>query len=156
MTNRWRVRFLSLGVAVAFGLSGSLAFAQGARHGQLSHVQGEVSVLFQEGDWQKGEVGMVLSEGDEIRTEEGATAQILLDQGETGRLELREKSLFRIHTMTQDLRTGEKTTLLDLAIGKVLVHAGKLKGDSKFEIRTPTSTTGVRGTVFEVSVEEAS
>jgi hypothetical protein len=50
--------------------------------------------------------------------------------------------------------TGDKTTLLDLAIGKVLVQTQKLQGDSKFEVRTPTALTGVRGTIFEVTVKE--
>ncbi|MBN1688101.1 MAG: FecR domain-containing protein, partial [Candidatus Omnitrophica bacterium] len=71
------------------------------------------------------------------------------------KIELKPKSRLKMTTLEMDAITGEKITLLDLAIGKVLVHASKLQGESKFEVRTPTSTTGVRGTVFEVSVEEA-
>jgi len=29
-----------------------------------------------------------------------------------------------------------------------------LKGSGKFEVKTPTALTGVRGTVFEVTVKE--
>ena len=47
-----------------------------------------------------------------------------------------------------------QTTLLDLAIGKILISAEKLDTpDSKFEVKTPTSVVGVRGTAFSVEVE---
>ena len=65
-------------------------------------------------------------------------------------------SLFRINTAETDPKTGNKMTLLDLAVGKVLVHAAKLKGGSRFEVRTPTAISGVRGTVFEVEVKPRS
>ena len=98
---------------------------------------------------------MLLHEKDEIKTFDKSSVLILLDQGgETGKLELKEKSHLRLNTLKLDAQSGEKVTLLDLAIGKVLVYAEKLRGDSKFEVKTPTATTGVRGTVFEVSVEE--
>ena len=56
--------------------------------------------------------------------------------------------------METESKTGDKTTLLDLALGKVLVHVEKLQGKSKFEVRTPTALTGVRGTTFTVEVRE--
>jgi len=62
-------------------------------------------------------------------------------------------SRMRLNTLELNQETGEKTTVLDLAIGKVLIHAEKLKGDSVFNVRTPNSTTGVRGTTFTVSAE---
>ena len=54
----------------------------------------------------------------------------------------------------RDLNKGTSQTLLDLAVGKILIRVDKLhkKGD-KFEIKTPTSIVGVRGTVFGVEVE---
>ena len=45
-------------------------------------------------------------------------------------------------------------TLLDLAMGEVLIKAQKVHGEnSKFEVKTPTSIVGVRGTTFNVKVE---
>jgi hypothetical protein len=36
----------------------------------------------------------------------------------------------------------------------LITHVEKLKGNSKFEVKSPTVITGVRGTVFEVVVKE--
>lgn len=139
---------------VAFMLCSGAALGEEVRHAQILDLQGDVSVKLQGGEWQTAELGMMLQEKDEVRTAKGGFAEIVLDGGEVARLELKEGSLFRIDTMDMEPASGEKVTLLDLAIGRVLVHAEKLHGDSKFEVRTPTSTTGVRGTEFEVSVRE--
>lgn len=142
-------------LALVINLSLGQAFAQDLRHALVSELKGDVQVRVKGNGWQRAEVGMTLYEKDEIRTSKGAFAEILLDQGaSTGKVEMKEKSHLKLNTLGLDHATGEKTTLLHLAIGKVLVHAEKLKGKSKFEVKTPTSTTGVRGTIFEVSVEE--
>ncbi len=122
----------------------------------IAELKGPVQVKIRElKDWRDAHPGDVLHEMDEIRTAAGGFALLLLDKdGETGKMELKEKSHLKLSTMKIDSTSLDKTTYLDLAIGKVLVHAQKLKADSKFEVRTPTGTAGVRGTVFEVSVEE--
>jgi hypothetical protein len=97
---------------------------------------------------------MVILPGDEVKTASTASVKVILDGGKVGLVEIMEGSLFRINKAETNPETGDKTTLLDLAIGKVLVHAGKLQGNSKIEVRTPTALTGVRGTVFEVAVKE--
>jgi hypothetical protein len=79
-----------------------------------------------------------------------------MDGGATGRIEIKEGSLFRIQKAVTDATTGDKSTILELAIGKILVKVESIKGNGKFEVRTPTALTGVRGTVFEVSVREKS
>ena len=138
-----------------FLLFSGIALSQPLREAIVSKINGDVNVRIGEGDWEAARAGVVLHERDEIRTAPGSSAEILLDKGaSTGKLELKEKSFLKFDTMKWDAQTGDKATLLDLAIGKVLVHAEKLTGDSNFKVRTPTSTTGVRGTVFEVAVEE--
>ena len=125
------------------------------RQATLSKVKGEVTVRMKGGEWKDAVKGMVLNEKDEIKTAPGGFAELALDErGKTGKVELKENSHLRINTLSLDSKTGDKVTLLDLAIGKVLIRAQKLKGNSKFEVKTPTSTSGVRGTVFEVNVEE--
>jgi len=81
---------------------------------------------------------------------------LVLDEGKTGTVEIREGSLFRINRSEIDPKTGDKTTLLDLAVGKLLAQVEKLQGDSRFEVRTPQALTGVRGTTFEVEVKPKS
>ena len=65
-----------------------------------------------------------------------------------------ENSQLMLRELKKDKRTGTENTLLDLAVGKILVKAQKLRDpDSKFEVKTPTSVVGVRGTNFSVQVE---
>lgn len=136
-------------VAFLFLFLGALQ-AQEIRQATLSNIQGEVLVRQGTGDWKPATDGMKLSIQDEVKTAQGSTAQVVLDNGE---VTIKERSLFKIDAMDVDPQSGDKTTYLDLALGRIMVHAQKLEGNSKFEVRTPTSTTGVRGTMFEVSAE---
>lgn len=149
-----RVQTIGL-IAFAFLFLGALVTTAEAREAAISEINGDVMVRQGQGAWEPAQIGTVLHMNDEIKTADNGSATILLDQGAVGDVEVAPGSLFKLDVMDMDQATGEKYTLLNLAIGKVLVHAEKLQGDSKFEVRTPTSTTGVRGTMFEVSVEQA-
>jgi len=125
------------------------------RYAILKTIEGQVEIRQKNSDWQKATVGMILHETDEMRTGKSSYAELLIDnQGAAGRLEIQEVTRLGLNTLALNEKTNEKTTLLDVAIGRVMIHVEKLKGDSKFEVRTPTSTMGVRGTVFEVVVED--
>jgi hypothetical protein len=97
---------------------------------------------------------MVILPGDQVRTASQSSVEVLLDGGKVGVVEIKGGSLFRVSKAETDPVMGDKTTLLDLAVGKVMVHVEKLKGNSRFEVKTPTALTGVRGTTFEVTVKE--
>ena len=142
-------------VALALLLLPGKAGAEDVRKAILSEVRGGVEVRIKDGAWQPAKVGMVLHELDELRTAKGAYAQTLLDdKGKTGKLEVKENSHLRFHTMTWDATSGDKNTMVDVALGKVKVYAEKLRGKSKFEVNTPTAVLGIRGTIFEVKVWE--
>ena len=126
---------------------------KGLRYGTLKNPGKDVFVKGRDGEWIPAQDGMVVLPGDEIKTAEGNTVDLVLDEGKTGELRINGGTMMRINKMTEDPETKEKTTLLDLALGRMLVKAEPLKGNSKFEVRTPTALTGVRGTIFEVSVE---
>ena len=130
-------------------------FAGVGRTAEISNTDG--AVWYRKGgttEWKGAEKGMVLMETDEIKTGANAKAVIILDAaGETGKLDLTANSQLRLETMKKNPATMDKTTVLDLAVGKVLVKAEKIKGNSTFQVKTPTSICGVRGTLFEVSVE---
>ena len=150
MKNKWVLGTILLVAVLGVG---RLILAQPARQAVISEIRGGVEIRIREADWKPAEVGVVLHEQDEIRTAKGGFAEILLDENASaGKLELKGDSHLKLSSLAWDPISGEKTTLLDLAIGKVLVHAEKLQGNSQFKVRTATSTTGVRGTVFEVSV----
>ena len=140
-------------VALLIIFLGSTAYASELRQATLSNVRGDVFIRQGDQDWQPAKTGTILHKSDAIKTSDGGYAEVLLDNGKVGSVQIHQKSQFKLGTLDLDEATGEKHTLLDLAIGRVMVHAEKLQGNSTFEVRTPTSTTGVRGTMFEVSVE---
>ena len=103
--------------------------------------------------WAKVQEGMVVTQTAEIKTGKGANAKISIDENaQTAKLEVKESSLLRPTLLQTDPKTGEKITLIDVAVGEVLVMVEKLKGDSQFVVRTPSTTTAVRGTIFDVIV----
>lgn len=116
-------------------------------------IEGKVMVRRAEDRWVPADKKMVLREKDEIITGEDGYAKILLDGGQTGEVEIRKNSYLRLDTLKISPVTGEKITLLDLALGSVLIQVQRLESTSKFEVKTPTAIAGVRGTLFEVNVE---
>ena len=132
----------------------SVSFAVDIRSAIITKVDGEVGVRIDNSDWKPATAGTVLHANDEIRTGTKSTAKILLDKdGVSGQLDLDPQSRLRLGTLEGDLNAGTQATILDLAIGNVLVHAAKQTENSRFLVRTPNSTTGVRGTTFSVSAE---
>ncbi len=104
-------------------------------------------------DWMSLEKGMVLEEGDSIKTAEASEAKIeIMGERKTAELTIRESSRFKLKTMKHDTESDAERTLLDMESGNVLVKAEKLIGESTFEVKTPTSIVGIRGTMFEVNI----
>ena len=104
-------------------------------------------------DWAKLEIGMVLSEGDAVKT--APKSEVVMDlkgANKTAQITVRQSSKFVFKTFQHDSASQVDTTLLDISLGAVLVKAEKLVGSSKFEVKTPTSIVGIRGTTFEVQV----
>ena len=105
--------------------------------------------------WNPAQKDMVLKEGDTIKT--GSKSWVLLNvdgKGQTASVEIKENSQMLLSELLVDQEAGTSSTLLDLAMGEVLIKAQKVHGEkSRFEVKTPTSIVGVRGTVFNVKVE---
>ncbi len=123
------------------------------RYGTLKNPGKDVFVKCAGGEWQAAKDGMVIMPGDVVKTASSGSVEVMLDGGKVGRVDVKAGSLFRINKAGTNPATGDKTTLLELAVGKLIAHVEKLQGNSKFEVRTPTALTGVRGTVFEVTVK---
>jgi hypothetical protein len=98
---------------------------------------------------------MVLNQDDMIRTGSGSLAILNLDgMAETAVVEVKESSQMRLAELLEDRTEKYQTTLLDLALGEILIRAKKLHSEkSRFEVKTPTSIVAVRGTTFSVSVK---
>ncbi len=104
-----------------------------------------------EGDWAPAAKDAALSESDIVRTGDASTCDLLFKGMSDTTVQLRPNSVLELSTVSEE-KTGDDTEL-DLTIGSVLVKAEKLKGDSAFQVRTPNSIVGIRGTEFEVNVD---
>lgn len=121
----------------------------------VKETKGTVEVKTPKAKWIPAQVGMQLNQGDILRTQKGSTALINLDgKGQTATVEIKENSQLRLVELLVDKEQDTQATLLDLALGAVLIKAQKLHAEkSRFEVKTPTSIIGVRGTTFSVTVE---
>jgi len=129
------------------------AFASAEKYnGKVLDFQGSVDVKIGKADWTAAKKGDALSEGDMVRTKENSWATVELENA--GTVEVKQNSQLKLAELSADKTAGTQKTLLDLALGEVLIKAQKLNSEkSKFEVKTPTSIVGVRGTTFSVAVE---
>lgn len=134
----------------------SFAVAQQAnRIATVLEVKGRVEVRSPKAAWMPAKQGMVLNPKDIIRTGKKSLAVLNLDgAGQTATVELKERSQLQLTELLENKQEMAQTTLLDLALGEILIKAKKLHSKkSRFEVKTPTSVVGVRGTTFSVAVE---
>jgi hypothetical protein len=88
--------------------------------------------------------------GDELRTGSGATVMLELPDGSY--MVVSENSTLTI----QDFWNGDLKSLVDVMIGKVRFYIQRLGGrPNPYRVTTPTALIAVRGTIFEVTVDEA-
>lgn len=139
---------LVLGIAVA-------GYALEKRNAKITSLNGPTEVKrVGQAAWSPASNGMVLGEGDALKTAAGSWVLVNIDNGKIAMVELKGGSQMSIAELAGDPNSGTSKTLLDLAIGEVLIKAQKVHGEnSRFEVKTPTSIVGVRGTTFNVKVE---
>ena len=139
---------------VIMGVSTLSFSAATKRTATITKVEGKVDFKgISDTAWTRATVGTVLTEGHTIWTEPKSFVHLRLD-GREGSIEIAEDSQIHITKLIQDDEKGTENTLFDVAIGEVLFKTKKMPNDeSKFEVRTPVSMIGVRGTEFLVKVE---
>jgi len=121
---------------------------------KINYMKGQVEVQKSQGIvWAKAAVKMKLGAGDKISTEDGAEAEIVLEDGSV--LKMRDKSLLLIERMEKQKKPNiSVVNSFKVRTGKVLGCVRKMSSlDSKFIIGTPTAVAGIRGTVFAIYVE---
>ena len=93
-------------------------------------------------------------EGDKLTTEDGSFVTIKLADGST--LTVQPKSSLRIETARQLVNSGGVTdTVLRLDGGRLETMVARPSSNgARYEIRTPTSNMGVRGTMFRVGADD--
>ena len=121
---------------------------------KINFIKGQVEVQKAQGIvWAKAAVKMKLGAGDKISTEDGAEAEIVLEDGSV--LKMKDKSLLLIERMEKSKKPSiSVVNTFKVRTGKVLGCIRKVASlDSKFIIGTPTAVAGIRGTVFGIYVE---
>jgi hypothetical protein len=125
------------------------------RTAKISEMKGTVEVKKASGDIVPAKAGMVLNEGDTIQTKADSSARLNVDgTAETATVDIKANAKMKLSEMLENKKDGVQMTLLDLSLGEILIKAKKLHSEkSKFEVKTPTSIVGVKGTTFSVTVE---
>ncbi len=93
--------------------------------------------------WQPADKGYALEAGDQVRTDSGANATIIFDDGT--RINLGPNGSLTLYEATSG------GTSLKLSIGSLRAWVNKALS-RHFEVRTPTAVCAVRGTEFSVNV----
>jgi len=144
-------------IIVALAIVGVACVSYGSetpRTATILDMDGSVSVRLSGALSVPAEIGMEMGQGDAVITGADAFALVRLEGMETATVEVGENTKVLLSELLMNEAESSQTTLLDLAMGKILIKADKLHSEkSKFEIKTPTSVVGVRGTTFEVRVE---
>src|SRR5207247_7692998 len=143
-----------LAVALALALGSSAVLAAEAydyvSRSALTLVAGSVLVSHDGSSFKPAHKGDVIAAGDTIRTESAAAADTTYFEGASVRLEADTQ------IVVESLRTeADGGTVIGMmqTLGRTWHVVTKLiSGGSRYEVRTPSSTASVRGTIFSVDV----
>jgi len=139
--------------AFALGSTGALAPEDAAAFGTssaLTNVSGEVLVSRAGQEFAPAHQGDVVFAGDTIRTSASAVAEITYFEGSSVRL---EENTELVITALESASDGGTIVTMAQAMGRTWHVVTKLlAGSSRYEVKTPTTTASVRGTIFSVDV----
>lgn len=149
---------MSAAVVVAMALllsySGTLFAAEKGKDVSVIDLKGNVEVMASgSSSWTPAVFGMKLGSGDTIRTQADSYADLNFNgMGQAALVRVDANSTMKVDTYNASMQAADRKIALDLAMGDILVKANSLKNESQFQVRTPTSVVGVRGTGFKVHV----
>lgn len=105
--------------------------------------------------YSKAMKGMPVHPGDEIRT--GPKSKVVVILEKTAITGIGQSSKFVLENLEKNTENKTVNIQVGLPRGELWAEVGRLKTkNSSFRVTTPTAVTGVRGTVFHVSVERES
>ncbi len=141
-----------VGAIVVFVL-GYCAVAAG-KDVTVVETKGTVEVMMEgTSSWVPATTWMKIGSGDTIRTKSDSYVDLNFNgMGQSALVRVDSNSTMKIESYLASKEVSERKIALDLAVGDILVKANKLKDESQFQVRTPTSIVGVKGTGFKVQV----
>ncbi len=139
------VALLALMGGVCFGQFASITSPEVAA--TVINLTGQVSILRDSTPWALS-VGQQVKPKQIIITGPDGYAEFQVSDGSTFEVFPNSKVTFRDNP-------GDWKDLLNMWLGRVKVHIQKLNGqENRNNVRTPTAIISVRGTIFDVEVEE--
>ena len=148
-----------MGVLVACSVAALTASLAGTAQAQTQEGQAVVQSIkgsadYSEGGgtWSKLKVGKVLKAGTVVRTADASEVDLNLKRNGPV-VRLTGNSTLGLTKLLFE-NTGADTvieTQLDLKAGRVLGVVSKMAAASKYEVKTPSSVTGIRGTKYDIS-----
>jgi len=142
-------------VVLIVGIGGFLYFPRGGNVTQdiaatLAILQTDISAQKSGADFTPALDGELLANGDVLKSSQNGRAVLTFFDGST--LTVDPGSIVKVLTLNR-LTNGGIQLVVEQSLGRTWASVAKLKtADSKFEVRTPTSTASVRGTAFETLV----
>ncbi|MFA5335710.1 MAG: FecR family protein [Candidatus Omnitrophota bacterium] len=113
------------------------------RTAKVTFVQGDVKVQKSGATaWDTAKAGLVLADGDTIKTAKASAVEISFDKNNKNMVRLEEES-------TAILR-GKSLNRIELPVGRIRSLVKSLKKESSFDIKTPTVVAGARGSGWDV------
>lgn len=100
--------------------------------------------------WHDAKLNEILGAGDTIETKDDGKIEIKIDNNNI--INLKPNSQLTLQKLTEDPKSGDYENLLESNHGKIRAKVGKIKGNSKFEIKTPTAVAAVRGTIMYLNI----
>ncbi len=120
------------------------------KQAMITFISGNVFRL-EDGEWVYAEIGEFLEEDDSILVESGSFCEIQF--GDRAVIRVEEDTELALNTI--DLKSGEATIGIELALGSVLCKVRKLADNDSFNVKTPSVACGVRGTEFSVNADSS-
>jgi hypothetical protein len=131
------------------GFTSSIWAQEANKAGIISALEGTVEVQ-PRGQliYNAAQLNQFLYAGNRIRTKDDGWVEITMDNANV--ITLKENSDLLIEKFVQNLESQEYENILEMNLGKLRAKVEKLKGNSVFEIHTPTAVAAARGTIIYI------
>lgn len=119
--------------------------------GAVAKVSGIVKIIPKgANEGRDANINDIVGEGDRIETGGNGYIEIRLDNNNA--INLKPNTKLSIIRLLLNPLTKEFENIFEVTIGSVKARIEGLKGNSKFEVKTPTAVCGARGTIIYVKV----
>ncbi len=127
--------------------------AAGGSQAEVIFLQGKAEVLPKgQTGWKSLNMGSLLSQEDEVQTEERSRIEIRLPDRSIMRFD--QGSRFKMKNLLFDSQEGSREVKVEMSVGKTWANVRKAFGPKRtFEVASANAVAGVRDTVWRMNIE---